>query len=191
MLFRGQEHRECFGAWSQWVSKAKVKAFCKAQRRGRGHGLCAGETELPNSGWQTKTIFLLVPHNILLKNTLTGFISHIRPMKTKVTQCDQSQPASMWERQSIWRAHWCTLPCSSMSNYLRSWVPEYQSTGSIPVVLFTTSSSAEKTNTQHESLGGQRKTSQFRPQCNPLWMIFLSDLSVCLGLLMWFESSSP
>lgn len=35
-------------------AQAKVKAFCKAQRRGRGHGMCAGE--LPKSGWQTQTI---------------------------------------------------------------------------------------------------------------------------------------
>lgn len=110
----------------------------------------------------------------------------------KAAQCGQSQSVSVWERQSIWRSHWCTLPCSSMSNHLRSWVPEYQSTGSISVVLFTASRcehpspnhSAEKTNTQQESLRGQRKASQFRSQCNPLWMTFLSGLSVCLSRLI-------
>lgn len=145
---------------------------------------------------QSPHLFLMVS---VSKNTLTVSISHMRPMETKVAQCGQSQPASMWERQSIWRSYWCTLPCSAMSKHLRSWVPEYQSAGSISVVLFTTSSrehpspnhSAEKANTQHESLRGQRKSSQFRSQSSPLWMTFLSGLFVCLGLLMWFEFPSP
>lgn len=48
-------------------AQAKMEAFCKAQRRGRGHGICARETELPKSGWQTRTISSLVSHGILLK----------------------------------------------------------------------------------------------------------------------------
>lgn len=66
---------------------------------------------------QSPHLFLMVSFS---RNTLTVFISRMRPMKTKVTQCGQSQPASLWKRQSIWRSHWCTLPCSSMSKHLRA-----------------------------------------------------------------------
>lgn len=64
---------------------------------------------------QSPHLFLMVSFS---KNTLTVSISHMRPMETKVAQCGQRQPASMWERQSIWRSYWCTLPVQLCPSFL-------------------------------------------------------------------------